>query len=172
LLNGRTGYRTIGTKHAAVARLRTQNLTALFAFIKEHTRIVRHRFCFLMAAVRTRNDRFIYNLTTRRVGGVRRAVHNGILVVDNAFARKTILFGKDFQKRIRCAELDGGLCLISPATPVRDATGWNTACSFFSAAGPTGYIGWQFPRGCRPAGRCSSFCSCFFGTRCVGWHAR
>jgi len=53
LLNRRTPNRAVGTKYAAVARLRAQHRLAVFALVEELARIRGHRCLRGCAAVRT-----------------------------------------------------------------------------------------------------------------------
>ena len=50
LLNGRTGYRSVRTKHAAIADLRLKQCFAVGAFVKILTSIRGHDLLLLMAA--------------------------------------------------------------------------------------------------------------------------
>jgi len=49
-------YRAVGTKHAAVARLRLQNCFALRALVEELTSIGRHHFFLCETALRASDD--------------------------------------------------------------------------------------------------------------------
>jgi hypothetical protein len=58
LLDGRTGYRTIGTKNAAVAGLRLKQGFAAGALVKILARVYRHDLCTLLSAIRAGEHRF------------------------------------------------------------------------------------------------------------------
>src|SRR5215469_1668619 len=58
LLNWRAGNRSVGTEHAAIFRLRTQQRTAAVALIKELAGVGWHDLGFCRAAVRTGDRRF------------------------------------------------------------------------------------------------------------------
>jgi hypothetical protein len=58
LLKGRTGDRSVRTKHAAIAGLRFKQRFAAGAFVKILTRIRRHDLLLRVAAVWARQDGF------------------------------------------------------------------------------------------------------------------
>ena len=57
LLNGWAGYRSVGTKHAAITRLRLQQRTAMSAFIEILACIYRHDLPVFMTAARAGQHR-------------------------------------------------------------------------------------------------------------------